>query len=116
MTLKHETRLLIDAVRNGSVDAARGAIDAGAYISVRDEEDRTPLHWAADSGDVAMVQLLLEKGADINVKDRWECTPLKGAAQSLCTEIVQMLRDASEGHVGRVAERRDCDGEPKIGR
>ena len=30
---------------------------------------RTPLHWAADRGDVDTVRYLFDKGAEINIKD-----------------------------------------------
>jgi ankyrin repeat protein len=118
MKCKSATRLLFEAVWEGNVDDARAAIDAGANLNAGDEERRRPLHWAADSGNLAMVQLLIEKGADVNVKDRWECTPRKGAAMSLCTEVVQILKDAEQRphcHAGRIAKRNSSNEKPQVG-
>ena len=35
-----------------------------------DDDDQTPLSWAAEEGHEAVVKLLLEKNADIESKDK----------------------------------------------
>jgi ankyrin repeat protein len=59
-------------------------------IDGRDRGGRTPLHIAAESGDVAAIQQLLDRGADINVTVRsteyensdWGDTPLHLASRN----------------------------------
>ncbi|MBT5953166.1 hypothetical protein HOG98_00435 [bacterium] len=41
---------------------------------------RSPLHWAAQKGDLDVVSLLVERGAKINIKDKYEQTALLIAA------------------------------------
>ena len=54
-------------------------IAQGADINVRDEYDRTPLHYHAQVNDVERVTLLLEKGADIEAIAEYDETPLHAA-------------------------------------
>ena len=54
-------------------------IAQGADINVKDEYDRTPLHYHAQVNDIERVTLLLEKGADIESKAAYDETPLFGA-------------------------------------
>jgi len=54
-------------------------IAQGADVNVKDEYDRTPLHYHAQVNDIERVTLLLEKGADIESKTAYDETPLLGA-------------------------------------
>ena len=54
-------------------------IAQGADINVKDEYDRTPLHYHAQVNDVERVTLLLEKGADIEAITEYDETPLHAA-------------------------------------
>ncbi|KAB5542460.1 hypothetical protein GE09DRAFT_1225395 [Coniochaeta sp. 2T2.1] len=53
-----------DAAKRGTDVVARLLLDAGADISPRDAQARTPLHIAARTGNEAVLKLLLERGAD----------------------------------------------------
>ena len=54
-------------------------IAQGADINVKDEYDRTPLHYHAQVNDIERVTLLLEKGADIEAIAQYDETPLHAA-------------------------------------
>ena len=54
-------------------------IAQGADINVKDEYDRTPLHYHAQVNDIERVALLLEKGADIEAIAQYDETPLHAA-------------------------------------
>ena len=54
-------------------------IAQGADINIKDEYERTPLHYHAQVNNVEKVALLLEKGADIESKAAYDETPLFAA-------------------------------------
>jgi ankyrin repeat protein len=60
-------------------------------IEIRDEAERTPLHWGATVGHEAMVALLLEAGADINARDKAGRTPLLWATKNGHEVIATLL-------------------------
>ena len=64
-------------------------ITQGADINVKDEYDRTPLHYHAQVNNVERVALLLERGADIEAQDKYKNTPLHFAEYN--AEIAQLL-------------------------
>jgi ankyrin repeat protein len=58
---------------------ARQLLKAGAGVAARDFIRRTPLHLAADSGNLPVARLLLDHGADVNAIDHENSTPLHEA-------------------------------------
>ena len=51
-------------------------------IEIKDVEQRTPLHLAAEMGHFSICELLIEKSEDKNPIDHWEMTPLHYAARN----------------------------------
>ncbi|MEV0052344.1 ankyrin repeat domain-containing protein [Saccharopolyspora shandongensis] len=60
---------LLQAARNGDVDAVRAAFAAGADVEARDEHQRTPLLLAALGDHVDVARELVKAGADPNAQD-----------------------------------------------
>jgi ankyrin repeat protein len=52
----------------------------GADVNVQDADGDTPLHGAAQNGNVEIINLLLDKGANPNAKNKLGGTPLMWAA------------------------------------
>ena len=64
-------------------------IAQGVDINVKDEYDRTPLHYHAQVNNVERVALLLERDADIEAQDKYKNTPLHFAEYN--AETAQLL-------------------------
>ncbi|KAL8104599.1 hypothetical protein AgCh_028717 [Apium graveolens] len=60
-------------------------------INSADEEGWVPLHSAASSGNVEIVELLLNRGADVNLKNNGGRTALHYAASKGWLKIAQIL-------------------------
>ena len=71
-------------------------IAAGANVNVRDKQGKTPLMWAAVSGNVEGIKELLLFGAQVNVVDKHGKSALMYAAEAKehSKEISTLLRDA----------------------
>src|SRR3989338_5447490 len=52
---------------------------------------RTPLHWAADFGQTAVIEYLLSKGAKVDAKDAYGITPLLAAVYENHADSVKVL-------------------------
>ena len=61
-------------------------------VELKDEDERTPLSWAAQYGHEAVVRLLVERyGVDIESKDNKGQTPLMWAAKGGREAVVRLL-------------------------
>ena len=87
---------LHDAVRAGDLDSVNHFIaehqgDAKADVNRASGSGVTPLHWAADGGDVAIVAALLAAGADVSLTTGSGQTPLHWAANGGHAAVVATL-------------------------
>ena len=60
--------------------------------NLRDEDQKTPLHWAALRDSIAVAKLLLDRGADYEARDNWQQTPLHLAARNDNQAVAELLR------------------------
>ena len=81
----------------GNTAVAKMLIGAGAAVNVAQRHGWTPLHGAADSGDVEIVRLLLARGADPHAKHDGGATALDLAREKDHTEAAALLHDAVLG-------------------
>ena len=66
-------------------------IAEGADVNAKDEDETTPLHYAAHRDRKEIAELLIAKGADVNAKDEDGVTPQHLAAELGHKEIVELL-------------------------
>jgi ankyrin repeat protein len=93
MNWQHQT-LLHHAATRDTTECAAMLIDAGATLTVRDDDYRsTPLAWAARANKPQMVEFLLSRGAPVNVPDDepW-ATPLAWAERRGHEQVASILR------------------------
>lgn len=86
-TVLHDAAICFDSKnqRNASVEEALAMIqdllaENSALINQQDRFGQTPLWWAANNGQLAIVKYLCEHGAQLNSLDRWERAPITQAA------------------------------------
>ena len=72
---------IVDAAKDGDIDALSQLYADGVSVSVRDSEGMSALHHAAGKGELAMCEFLIRKGADIHARDNEAMTPLHHAAE-----------------------------------
>ncbi|TFV96011.1 ankyrin repeat domain-containing protein [Algoriphagus kandeliae] len=66
---------LVSAITFGKTEIAKSLIEAGADLSLVNNDGATPLHVAAFFGRVEIVQLLLDADADKTLKNNFGFTP-----------------------------------------
>lgn len=82
------------AVKTGDLKNVKDAIEkqglSANYVEATVNK-RTPLHWAADYGQVEVIEYLLSKGANIEAKDNFGITPLLAAVYEGHANAVKVL-------------------------
>ncbi len=75
----------------GDLAKARQLLDQGADANEKDENQNTPLLWAATYGNAEIAKLLIEKGADVDARNKWLDTPLFLSIRKGNTDIAKLL-------------------------
>ena len=96
-------RALIDASREGNIEAVKQHLAAGTDVNAKDNRGRTPLLWAAFTDRMEIAELLIAKGADVNAKSKEGKTPLDRAINK---ETADLLRK----HGGMTGEELKAEG------
>ena len=82
---------LLRAGKQGSVSAARTALDAGANPNYRDGIGYTAMHYAALKGHSRLIRFLASRGANPNVKSKQGCTALVLASRDNNLDVARAL-------------------------
>jgi ankyrin repeat protein len=81
-----------DAVRSGNLEKVKKLLKSNnEWLNNPDQNQKTPLHLALESGHIDIASYLIERGADINLKDNDKASPLHNAAYLGNLEIVDLL-------------------------
>ena len=99
---------LVDAARNGDVDAVRSLLKGGADPNQAAPDGSTAVHWAVHGDNLAMLNALLDAGAKPDGVTRYRIAPLTLAAQNGNAALVERLLDC--WRQSRYGVRRRTDG------
>lgn len=81
-----------EAVAAGDLPSLRAMLAKGANLDTKDEDERTPLHWAASVGAVDVVAFLVDEAhVRVNVQDDAGWTPLMSATSAGHVSVVSLL-------------------------
>lgn len=82
------------AAMNGELDTVRTLLRQGADVNGAQADGMSAMHWAAERGDLALLDVLLTAGAELESATRiGEYRPLHIAARNGHAEVVQRLLD-----------------------
>jgi len=76
---------------NVNISIAEILIDKGANVNARDNDWKTPLHYAASSGNAKVVELLIANSADVNAIDIFGLTAIYYALENKHDNVVKIL-------------------------
>ncbi len=83
--------MLCDAVMRKQHHIDKFLIDIGVNINTPNENNATPLLYAANNNLVDIARVLIDKGANINFCNDYNITPLIEAAKNNATEVAFLL-------------------------
>ncbi len=84
--------IIIIALLLGHTLIARLLIEAGADVNVTDQNQWTPLHWAAKYGDEVLMRLMAEADGDLLALDSEGRTPLDILEEYGHDELLKKLK------------------------
>jgi uncharacterized protein len=85
---------MANAAAENKTDDVANFLRKGDNPNFLDNDGRTPLDYAANYGNAAMITLLLEGGARIDYRDKFGGTALHWAAQGGSVEAIALLLQA----------------------
>jgi ankyrin repeat protein len=89
-----QSQEIIEATKSGALAKVRELIEANPQlVSTKDENGRTPLHWAARGVHFEVMKYLVAKGADVNASDKNGITPLTSVVARNHIEAIKFLLD-----------------------
>ena len=83
----------------GNENVVEMLLDKGVDMNSRDNNDRTPLSWAAGGGYTRVVEILLKRGAEVDSRDNTGRTPISFAVEAGHNDTVTLLLDVTDINV-----------------
>lgn len=84
---------LIVAIKAHDSVAVKACIERGADINSKDDKEYTPLYYAAELGDRAIVELLIAHGAEAKIATKYGITPYNRAFDGGHVAVCEFLKE-----------------------
>ncbi len=95
---------LIEAVKEGNLEAVRARLRDGADVAVPELDGTTALHWAVHRDDHELAELLIDAGADVTATNRYGVAPLSLACTNGSARMIERLLIAGADSNGSLPE------------
>lgn len=82
---------LTDAIKADNIDLVKTALAAKVDVNARNKDGYSPIMFAANKGNMAVLQMLLDRGAKVNVQEAEGYTPLMMAAWHSHLDALRLL-------------------------
>ena len=92
-TVNQLKTLFFNAVRDGNLQEVHALMQKGVDLDSKDDNDYTPLHYAAMVNNVSIADILLKNGVSIDSQAITKRTPLHIGAQFGSVEVVKLLTE-----------------------
>ena len=92
-TVNQLKTLFFNAVRDGNPQEVHALMQKGVDLDSKDDNDYTPLHYAAMVNYVSIADILLQNGAAIDLQSITKRTPLHIGSQFGSVEVVKLLTE-----------------------
>ena len=90
---------LVEAAMRGDAAQIKTLLNSGAKPNEPDDDQRTPIAYAAAHGSLDAVEALVDAGASVDARDKEGGSPLMMAAAGGHTSIVELLVELlAQGH------------------
>ena len=86
-----EVLATMELALTGNLEGVQGMVAGGVSVNAVDEQQRTPLMWAAFNGHTPVIKYLLEQGAELDARDMHGRTALLYASSGPYPETVGFL-------------------------
>lgn len=92
---------VIWAIKNGDVDEVKSFVDRGVDVTKVEVAGRKAIHFAADCGQLDVLEFLIHMGAEINAPDRHGYTALLSAIYEGHADCVKLLVSKGANKTGK---------------
>ena len=107
------TKVLLSAASNKSAASVLALLAAGADPNTTDKTGNTPLHMAAQAGDLTLVQALLAKGAKQDARTADPPAGARGFFRAPAGGQIPLLAAARGGHIAVMKALLEAGSDPK---
>lgn len=107
---REHTTELMNAAKDGNLQAVQSAAQRGADVSERSNKGKNALMFAVSEGHPDVAKWLIDQGADVNVADNYGTTALIVAATAGHHETVKLLLH----HGANIQVRDESGGAPLV--